>query len=163
MDEKGTITKMDGDTMTVAFERSDMCARCGACKHAKEQMLLVIERDKRAREGDLVKVALPENRMLQAAFLAYGIPLIALIAGLVLGWKLPAWFSLPGNPDLYALGAGGALAILSYILLRLTEPRRAASGVYAPKVIDIQPCPAQQDIHTNTNANDEKENDHARE
>ena len=89
-------------------------------------------------DGVDVQVELPEQTLLRAAGLAYGIPLALLLIGLVSGYYLPAMLGLPGNPDFYAVGLGLLLAATAFLALRLTEKKRKTSGKYAPKVVHVE-------------------------
>ena len=148
--ECGKIKQIGENTMLVEFERSAMCEKCGACERAQKAMLMEVERIGNAAIGDSVAVELPERTLLQAAFVAYGIPLLLLLVGLLAGDRLPGLLGLPGNPDLYAAGLGLMLAGGAFLTLRLTEKKRRTSGKYAPKVVHIERlCEKAQQNHTN--------------
>lgn len=138
MQESGTIMEIKERTMVVEFERSSMCEKCGACERAQQAMLMEVERIGDASLGDRVQVELPERTVLRAALTAYGVPLVALLIGLVIGYFLPGWARLPGNPDLYAVALGALLAAGAFLILHLTEHKRRQSGRYAPKVVQIE-------------------------
>lgn len=134
MEEKGIVRQIMGETMTVEFERSPMCEKCGECERAREKMLMEMKRSEDAQIGDLVEVELSEGTLLKASVLAYGVPLVLLLAGLFLGKQLAGWLGLSGNGDLYALGLGALLAALGFLAIRLTEPGRRKHGGYMPQV-----------------------------
>lgn len=138
MEEKGVVTDVTEDTMTVEFKRSSMCEKCGACERAQEQMRIELRRQRGENVGDEVQVQLPEGTLLRAALLAYGLPLLLLLAGLFLGKQLPVWLDLPGNSDWYAMGLGLLFAAGSYALIRWTEPKRKKRGSYAPQVVQVE-------------------------
>lgn len=136
--ESGTIVQIHEKTMTVEFERNSMCEKCGACEHAQKAMLMEVERIGNASLGDKVQVSLPERTLLRAALLAYGVPLVLLLAGLAAGYALPGALGFPGNPDLYAVALGLVLAGGGYLVIHLTEKKRKASAKYAPKVVHLE-------------------------
>jgi sigma-E factor negative regulatory protein RseC len=69
-----------------------------------------------AREGDRVLMALPRKAVLGAGFLVYIAPIIALIAGAVLGRTLaPAW-GWDGQTG--AVIAGLAFLVICWLILR---------------------------------------------
>lgn len=136
--ESGVIMQIKEHTMIVEFERSSMCEKCGACERAHNAMRMEVERIGNASLGDRVQVDLPERTVVRAALTAYGLPLVALLAGLGLGYALPSAAGLPGNPDLYAVAAGVLLSGACLLALRLTERRRRESGRYAPKVVKLE-------------------------
>ena len=141
--ESGIVMQIKDKTMVVEFERSEMCAKCGACQHGQKQaMLMEVQRIGDAAIGDRVQVQLAEKTLRKASFIAYGIPLLMLIAGLLGGTYLAEWLKLPGNAEHYAALLGLILAALSFLMIRLTERRRGESGVYAPQVVSIEKaCP----------------------
>lgn len=124
--------------MVVEFERSAMCEKCGACERAQKAMLMEVERIGDAQLGDRVYVQLPETTLLRAAMVAYGIPLLMLMLGLIAGYMLPDKLGLAGNRDLYAVVLGALLAGGSFLIIHLTEKNRRKSGRYAPKVTEIE-------------------------
>ena len=144
--ESGIIMQIMENTMMVEFERSEMCAKCGACQHGQKQaMLMEVQRIGDAAIGDKVQVQLPERTLIKASFIAYGIPLLMLLAGLIGGEYAAKALSLPGNADHYAALLGIGLAALSFLVIRLTERRRGESGNYAPRVVSIEKgCPCAQ-------------------
>ena len=137
--ESGSIVEIKEKTMTVRFARSSMCEKCGACERAQEAMLMEVERLKDAKLGDVVEVQMGEKTLISASMLAYGVPLLLLLAGLYLGYMLPAWTGLPLPADLMAAALGLLLAAASFMMLRATEKQRRASGKYAPKVANHIP------------------------
>lgn len=137
--ESGIIMQIKDKTMMVEFERNEMCAKCGACQHGQKQaMLMEVQRIGDAAIGDKVQVQLPEKTLLKASFIAYGIPLVLLIAGLIGGSYLAQALELSINPDHCAALCGLGLAALSFVIIRLTEKKRGESGVYAPRVVSIE-------------------------
>lgn len=134
MEEKGTILDIQDQTMTVRFQRSAMCEKCGACQHANEEMRMQIQRIKEAEVGDQVTVSLGKGTFFKAALVAYGIPLLALLVGLLLGAYLP----ITQNAEINSLIVGVAFAACAFAGLRLTEPRRQQNQSYTPKVDSLE-------------------------
>ncbi len=86
---QGTVTAIRGDRAVVRVERAFACARCQAGRGCGAGLL---EAGRGAREftlhrppgialapGDRVSLRLAPERLLRAALLAYGLPLIALL------------------------------------------------------------------------------------
>ena len=84
----GFVKSKKGDKLNVCFERPSSCEGCKGCAKGlmrKSELLTVYGE---AEIGDFVDVQMPENRVFQAALLAYALPLCVMIAGLVLGSAL---------------------------------------------------------------------------
>ena len=111
----GKVIAADGKTVTIAFERSEMCAHCGAC-HASgdRQMLMRLENTGGVKVGDTVTLSTAPGNVAKAGLWAYAFPLAALIAGLWLGSRVADWCAI-------VLGLG--LCALAYGILRLMEKR----------------------------------------
>ena len=58
MKESGLVTKIDGNTAYVLFERTSACAKCGACGMISGQndITVTMENALHAREGERVEV-----------------------------------------------------------------------------------------------------------
>ncbi len=79
--------------------------------------------------GVAVDVTLPERHLLLAATLVYGVPLVALLAGAVIG---AAWW----RSDLGA-AAGAALAVAGAVLAVVLLRRRLESATLARLVVRL--------------------------
>lgn len=83
----GTVKEVKGNTAVVVLERQDMCGDCHACEmiSGKKACTLTCEKHIPCKVGDEVEVTLTTDYFLKATYLIYGVPLVGLIAGLVLG------------------------------------------------------------------------------
>ena len=94
---------------TIEYSRPDACEKCGACGTSSHKGTIKIKAD--CAVGDWVRLELPEARFVQAAFLAYGLPLLGFLSGLFLGSWL--WHSDGGSILGAVLGLLLALGILA--------------------------------------------------
>jgi positive regulator of sigma E activity len=62
--------------------RSEMCAHCKACDFGKKETHLIALPEGDFAAGDIVELTIPEGSVGLGSLLAYGIPLIMLLAGL---------------------------------------------------------------------------------
>ncbi|MDY6795371.1 MAG: SoxR reducing system RseC family protein [Actinomycetota bacterium] len=118
-EERGKVVEVYGDTARVMLRRSRYCEGCGSCCVVVDNDTMLAEAENRmgAVKGDRVMVNLPLEKSIKAAYILYGIPLIAFLAGFVLGALLGA--AVSGSSLTMPLGlvfAFGLMA-LSYILL----------------------------------------------
>ncbi len=96
MEETGTVISQNADEVTVRFERTDACKKCGVCAMGQDgEMLMRLRNDTGAVAGDIVTVELPEGRLLLASMLSYGLPLAGRVIGLMLGYYVFDGFSGP--------------------------------------------------------------------
>ena len=89
MTNKGVVTAVNGDTLTVAFERHEACGDCHACMHGSENCAKHMVKIKgKAQVGDVIEVAMDDSHVMEASALAYMLPLAGFIAGLAAGWGI---------------------------------------------------------------------------
>ena len=130
MDRVGEVVEIleDGKAV-VRFERTKACKNCKMCANAGENHALTeVENTLKAKVGDLVEISLHSKSLIQATLIAYGIPLILLLAGVIVGsmWS-----------DAVGAIAGIVLALVSFVILRLLEPRFSRVKTFKPRMIDI--------------------------
>ncbi len=129
-DHAGVVTSLQGALAKVHFQRGSMCAHCGACLAVgeKEMEILADNSTAGAKPGDLVTVELSAGKVLRASVLAYVIPLIGLVAGVLLG-------SLLSEIAGVILGVG--LCALSYALLRILDKKFQKRQTFRPRITGI--------------------------
>ena len=76
------VGKEENGKLSVCFERPEMCAKCGACMGRKHDTLVTVQGE--AEIGDTVDVELADAKVVKASVIAYLVPLIGLIAGLII-------------------------------------------------------------------------------
>jgi sigma-E factor negative regulatory protein RseC len=130
MTKFGRVTAYDGDkrTATIEFVRPSACEKCGACGPGAHKGSIVVQAD--CGVGDWVRLEFPEKRLLQAAVLAYGFPLLGFLGGLLLG------LTLSGSDLGGALGACLGL-MLALGLLRLGEKRIRSREDWAVRITGV--------------------------
>ena len=131
--EEGTVVAVSGETAQVLLRRSRLCEGCGSCCVLVDDdtMLAEAENSVGAKQGDRVFVDLPASQSIRAAYILYGIPLLAFLIGLGVGALLGS--AIFGGGAVVALGLilGFGFLALSYILLsRVYAPGSRASSRY---------------------------------
>ncbi|MBQ4086459.1 MAG: SoxR reducing system RseC family protein [Clostridia bacterium] len=126
MKQTALVIRRDG-RLIGRVERPEACMKCRACDYGLNAETIVELPKGNWQEGDTVELDLERGRLSKASLWAYGVPLLGLLVGLVLG-------SVLALPELWqaALGLLGALA--GFGVLKILEPK--FSG-YRPKVT---PC-----------------------
>jgi sigma-E factor negative regulatory protein RseC len=141
--ESALVTRRDGNRVELELQRSSACDHCelnqGCGTGALGRLLgrrsrpLVIETDKDCEPGDTVLLELPESALVRVSLLLYGLPLLGLLLGGLLGALLALAEWLVVGIALVGLFAGFKLAA------RTT--RRLEQGGQAPYIRDIRVNP----------------------
>ena len=66
--------------------RQEACLTCRACEFGRSENVTYPLPEGNYKEGDSVLITLPDRRLALASVLAYGLPLAALIVGLLIGF-----------------------------------------------------------------------------
>ena len=126
----GQVSAYDSQSglATIVFTRPEACEKCGACTGRVRKGTVSLPAE--CKPGDWVKVELPEGRMLQAAALAYALPLAALLAGLLLGNAL-------GRGEGITLLCALASLALAVLFLVWNERRIRGKPEWSPRVTEV--------------------------
>ena len=128
-DHIGLVTSVTDGTAQVRFLRGSACAHCGACLTVGDsEMEISLPNTLGAKEGDRVAVDLSPKRVVQASLLAYAVPLLLLIAGVLIGSRIADWAGL-------ALGV--AACGIGYLILRIVEKKSAKKKSFQPRMTRI--------------------------
>ena len=128
-DHIGLVTSIKDGTAQIRFLRGSACAHCGACLTVGDsEMEISLPNTLGAKEGDRVAVDLSPKRVVQASLIAYAVPLVLLIAGVIIGSRFADWMGL-------ALGL--VACGISYLILRFVEKKSAKSKSFQPRMTRI--------------------------
>ena len=128
-DHIGLVTSVSDGTAQIRFLRGSACAHCGACLTVGDsEMEISLPNTLGAKEGDRVAVDLSPKRVVQASLIAYAVPLVLLIAGVIIGSRFADWMGL--TLGLVACG-------ISYLILRFVEKKSAKSKSFQPRMTRI--------------------------
>lgn len=122
----GKVIQKGKDHLMVCFDRLESCEKCGACEAGhKKQTLVRVLGD--AAVGDVVAVVMPDNRILALSAVMYGVPLIGLIAGLLLGMRF-------FQSEVKALVTGVAGLVLFFFIVKAWDKRIQSMPKWQPHV-----------------------------
>lgn len=125
----GTVVALENDVAVVRFQRSSMCAHCGACMTAGEhEMEARVKNALAASVGDRVSVELSGKKVAGASMIAYLIPLSALLAGVLVGSLIS---------DIAAIAGGLVCCAAAYLVLRVLDRRFQRMQSFQPRMISI--------------------------
>lgn len=138
--EEGTVVAVHGETAEVLLRRSRLCEGCGSCCVLVDDdtMLAEAANGVGAKKGDRVVVDLPAKVSIRAAYILYGVPLLAFFVGLAAGGLVGYFlFDWGFNVPLGLLFGVGFLA-LSYVLIsRIYAPGSRASSRYRLVITEV--------------------------
>ncbi len=132
MERTGEVTAVNGEWLEITFCRPADCEKCHACIGGPKTISVKVRG--KANPGDFAVVQMAVKTVTAATLLAYGLPLVGLMAGMFLGeWLLPAESSLGGI-------LGGAVGLLLPIAgLLLTEKRRQKDPRWEANLLRVIP------------------------
>lgn len=125
----GTVTELNGDKAKVVFTRSKACGDCHACvSFGSNQAETELANTLGAKVGDRVSIELHSGSVFTASLIMYGIPLAALLAGVLVGSLIS---------DLFTAVFGIGAAAIAFLIIRLFEPKFKKMGKFDPRMIEI--------------------------
>ncbi len=85
--ERGKVIKVDGEKIRVSFKRGAGCGSCKACSEGQNEneMEITAYNDCNAKLNDIVEVNIETEFLLKATGIMYGIPLITMMIGFLIG------------------------------------------------------------------------------
>ena len=138
--ERGVVTRVEGRNAWVTTSRSSSCEGCasrGAChlsQHEDEMEVRAINAAG-AAVGDRVVISLQAASYLKASFMLYVFPVLAMIAGAVLGQESAPL--VDADPGLLSVVCGFLFFLLAIVLIRFRGNRMARSDAYQPRISKI--------------------------
>lgn len=139
MNQQGYIIEIvDRKTAKMKMKRHSACAACGKCVTSSETKDIIVEVDNSigARVGDRVEVNMESVNVLKATALAYVVPLISLIIGIV-----GTFYLLNSMNARYAEGVsafiGVGFMLITFAFLKKNDSKFRDSKEYIPIVTRI--------------------------
>lgn len=125
----GKVVESKHGMLKVCFDRPEACQHCNACSGQKHHTLAKIPGN--APVGSFVTVDMPQGQVFKASVLAYVVPMVLLILGILLGLTL-----LKSEAAAALLGIG--MMAVSYLLLRWIEKRLGKDPAWRPRIISVR-------------------------
>lgn len=133
MERIATVISADRQTALVQIRRASACGEnCAACSAncKKTRHTAQVKNTAGAKEGQRVKVEMEGRSLVFLSFLAYIVPLLALILGYAVS------FALLRN-EIWADVIGLLCLVLSFLILRQVDKRIEKSGKYQSEITKI--------------------------
>lgn len=132
MIEIGEVVSAADGKVTVRFARTSACGNCTACGMREDQTEVLLEFEEEGLSvGGKVRVEMPSGGFAVSVLILYGIPLLMLFAGLLIGLAV---FSGPQRELLAALTALGATA-LTYGVIKFWDHKLKKARLFQPRLI----------------------------
>lgn len=140
MIETGKVIEVENGNAKVYVARHAACGDCGSCQIGRDNlnMILTAENKIGAEVGDFVEIELLTENFLFASFILYGIPLIALILGISVGYySFIALGYQDGTAQLLAALSGIILLALSFLSIKNKESKIKEMKRFKPTLSKI--------------------------
>lgn len=134
----GVVIEVENEKAYVHINRHTACENCGACHFDEKTMNLKVTAINHvgAKVGDRVELSMDNVNFFRASFFLYGIPLIALLAGLFLGIFIFEGMGLKYY-DIYAILMGMVVMAASYVVIRQNRDKFAENKKYMSVITNI--------------------------
>lgn len=134
IEEAGTVVEVRDGRARVRTRRSEGCGQCsarGACASlgGGRDANVWVEDPIGTRPGERVIIAVPEGTVVRASILVYLVPVLALVAGALVGHAVGPRWGL--SPDLGAATAGLGAMVLAFLLARCL----GGTATQGPKIV----------------------------
>ena len=126
MAEKGIVTELkDNNIAYIKMKRTEACAKCRACVSglSEQDMFIDAENDCDASVGQWVELEFDNNGFFYAVLIMYGIPFVALISGILLGYYAIAPQLPFVSKEILSCVVGLGFTALVYLWIRSQEDR----------------------------------------
>jgi sigma-E factor negative regulatory protein RseC len=140
MEELGVVTELKANGLaSVRPARSEACGSCsceGACQvlgGGGERKITAINRAG-ATVGDQVLLSIASGSFLKVSFVVYLLPILALVAGAILGQKYSAHLWPGGNPETVSVLTGLFCLVVSFFGIRRFNSQVSQNQTYYPVI-----------------------------
>ncbi|WP_290459122.1 SoxR reducing system RseC family protein [Romboutsia ilealis] len=140
MNQHGYIVEIvDSVTAKFKLKRHSACASCGKCATTSEEKDIIVEVDNTigAKVGDRVEVNMESVNVLKASFIAYTIPLLALLLGTVGTFYFLKMISITNSIEIISGLVGLIFTFISFLILKKNDKKFRDSKEYIPIVTKI--------------------------
>ncbi len=135
IEETGIVIKTEGMIATVRVQKRGSCEGCaarGVCEPSEEGMEIEALNPVQAKVGQTVEVSITPQTYLKSAIYIYGLPLVALIAGAIIGKNLGDLYIKGINSDLVAAIMGFGSFFITFLFMRLWSKKAETKSEYKP-------------------------------
>jgi sigma-E factor negative regulatory protein RseC len=137
IEDIGRVVRVEGDEAYVEVERTSACAQCGI-QEVEELVggkpVFMALNSAKATKGETVKVRVQSVAYLKASAIIYGIPILFLIIGAVVGFYLAGKSGISSDTMSAMLGMAGVIVGIGVLFL---FRRRGTRKEYIPIIVEV--------------------------
>lgn len=140
MNQRGYVIEIvDSITAKIKMQKHSACVSCGKCASSTDKKDIIVEVDNTlgAKVGDYVEVNMDSVNVIKAASIIYIIPLVALLGGTILSYKMLSYFDISFNIEIISGGIGVLLTILSYLAIKSRDFKFRETRNYIPIITKV--------------------------
>jgi sigma-E factor negative regulatory protein RseC len=140
IEETGVVTKIDDTTARIIVQKRGTCEGCaasGVCESSENGMEIEALNPIHAQVGQTVKVSIKPQAYLKGTIFIYGFPLVAFIAGAILGKNIGEAYFKEASSDMVSVICGFAALIISFLIARSWGKKAETKTEYKPVVEEI--------------------------
>ena len=137
--EQGIIEKTDARSAWVRVERSSACASCPSRSECKVEfgkgIVVQVENSVGCRTGDRVRLSMGSGSFLKSTLVVYIFPVLALVAGALVGRELVTLENVSG--DVVSVVAGFGTMAMYFVILRFADRKASRNPWSSPHIAAI--------------------------
>lgn len=136
MQELGKVINQNEKEISIEFQRSSMCDKCGQCGlHQAKNIVIQLKNDNNITIGDYVLVEMPLKNVGLASIIVYVVPLLLLLLSIIMGKPLGTMINKNGD----ITGAVLALMVLTiyFFGVKRFEPMIKKKQQYKPYIVKV--------------------------
>jgi sigma-E factor negative regulatory protein RseC len=136
--EKAVVVSNRGEKAKVSIMRTSACDHCRACSVSSGGRPIHVwaKNPLNAKSGEVVEIELENSAFLSATFIAYTVPLIALLLGILIGYKLALTLGI-GLYEIFALAIGIITMGIGFVAVRIFNKRAETDERYTSNIVSI--------------------------
>lgn len=137
--ECGIVKKVTGKYVLVEADAVSFCSSCSNHECTMRQSSgrqILIENTMGAKAGDRVFFVIPSKGLVLSSVVLYGIPIVFLIAGILLGSLVP----LPvfHDKEISGMVIGIVFLLISFMLVRLASKQIVKHNQITPSMVKVE-------------------------
>ncbi len=138
MREKGIVLANKKDCAQVEIRRTSACDGCRGCSVGEKGKSLKVwaKNPLNAKVGQVVEIELNASTFLSATLIAYGVPLLAFLAGVGFGYKVSGLLNIIAT-ELFALLTGVGAMFISFLRIHWFAKREETNKKYSSCIVRI--------------------------